>query len=487
MENLEARQFLSASLDEGTLTVKGTPGEDAIVVRQGKDGSSLVVEINGAKTSFLRKAVDRVTVFAGRGADRVSIEGLTDAGVTVYGGPGKDIVSGAADQVGVRAMVQPFSGGEVEAYAGAQASDPIPTNGHVATGVLPRGEPVPTAPGSATPGDELRAPPVPLAAPPIPISNTGGGGTPTGGTTDPGGQTTTGDPNAGGTGNGGGTDTGGGTATDGGQTNSASPFQVFDATLFTDKPNLNPLGVPRVLLGESIIFKQVGTGYDMSKPDEAATRSFARLAADRQQMIIIDIEDWPIDIRSQTDAAVQHTIDMFIQIVDWVHSERPEVKIGFYGLVPLSDYWTPVSYDKALDKSVTSPWWAEHLPQFEANFKAWQAANDRLDVLASKVDFLSPSLYTFYEDQDGWQRYAKWNVEEAKRYGKPVYPFLWMDYHDSNAALKGQLLPVDYWNMELQTLKQSADGVVIWGGWQEQWDPQAPWVQATEQFIATLS
>lgn len=482
MERLEGRQLLSVSLHDKSLVVKGTQGRDAIHFQYSKSHSSFTVNLNGKKSDFLLSAVDTVTVLGGPGADQIVVDHELSEDVTVYGGPDKDHVRGATDRVGVRKVAQNVADHAVDAVTTSHdaptATDP---GGHVATGVMPLGEPVPTAPGRSTPGDELRTPPVPLAAPPIPTPNPGGGGTPTGGTTDPGGGTTTGDPSdpgTGGTGSG-----GGGTSPDDGQTPVPTPFQVFDSTLFNNRPNSNPLGAPRIILTGNV-FKSVGGTLDESKPDEATVRGFARLADDRQQLLVIDIETWPIDVRGQTDADVQHTIDMFIQICDWAHNERPNLKIGFYGVLPLQDYWTPVSYDKALHG--VTPWWTEHLPQFTANFKAWQAANDRLDVLASKVDFLAPSLYSFYDDQDGWQRYAKWNIEEAKQYGKPIYPFLWMEYHDSTAQA-GQLLPVDYWNMELQTLKQSVDGVVIWGGANEQWNPQAPWVQATEQFIATLN
>ena len=73
---------------------------------------------------------------------------------------------------------------------------------------------------------------------------------------------------------------------------------------------------------------------------------------------------------------------------------------------------------------------------------------------------------------------------EARRYGKPMYPFLWMYYHDSNATLKGQLLPRDTWQMELDTVRRQASGTVIWGGWQTQWTgSNADWWTLTTEFL----
>jgi hypothetical protein len=75
---------------------------------------------------------------------------------------------------------------------------------------------------------------------------------------------------------------------------------------------------------------------------------------------------------------------------------------------------------------------------------------------------------------------------EARRYGKPVYPFLWPTYHNSNKKLTGQLVPGDYWRMELELVHQYADGVVLWGGYKEKWDENAAWWRETQAWLATL-
>jgi hypothetical protein len=109
------------------------------------------------------------------------------------------------------------------------------------------------------------------------------------------------------------------------------------------------------------------------------------------------------------------------------------------------------------------------------------------------VDAIYPSLYTFYPDQDGWLKYALANISEARRYGKPVYVFLWPQYHESDPAVAWRFIPADYWRLELETAKQYADGIVIWGGWQYsgkrlnwllEWDDTAPWWIETQDFMA---
>jgi hypothetical protein len=76
---------------------------------------------------------------------------------------------------------------------------------------------------------------------------------------------------------------------------------------------------------------------------------------------------------------------------------------------------------------------------------------------------LFPSVYTFYEDQEGWSKYAVQQIREARRIGggSPVYIFLWEEYHPSVAKLAGTYLPPDYWRMELELARKYADGVVI--------------------------
>src|SRR5205085_1032044 len=79
--------------------------------------------------------------------------------------------------------------------------------------------------------------------------------------------------------------------------------------------------------------------------------------------------------------------------------------------------------------------------------------------LAETVDAVFPSLYTFYrrEDSDGWVTYAKANLEQARRYQKPIYAFLCPRYQNTF-----QDIEADFWRLQLQTCRELADGCVIW-------------------------
>jgi hypothetical protein len=257
-------------------------------------------------------------------------------------------------------------------------------------------------------------------------------------------------------------------------------FRVFDCTDFTKKTDLKPYGIEPINL--------VGGSFS----DEPATRQVARRAAELGQILVIDIEHLPDDIRTHPLADVQNTLRFYHQIIDWVRDERPSVKLGFYGTFPRRDYWTAVNYAMAIERR-GEPWWDKQFPEYEKKHRQWQAANDVFKPLADRCDYIFPSLYTFYDKPTDWPYYAKANLLEAKRYGKPVIPFIWMDYHDGT-ALAGQHIGGDVWRLQLETIRKLADGVVIWGGWhfaagqpavREQWDESAAWWLSTKQFLAT--
>jgi hypothetical protein len=185
-----------------------------------------------------------------------------------------------------------------------------------------------------------------------------------------------------------------------------------------------------------------------------------------RQMLIVDLEDWPVQgDRTEVNATVARLSALTTRLRTGGFTQP----IGIYGLPPIIDYWRAVQ------------------PSNSQQFMAWQAANDVVAPLVDSVDALFPSLYTFYDDQNGWETYARANVAEARRFakGKPVYAFISMTYHNSSPTLGGQLIPQDYWQRQLRVLSQVADGVVIWGGYTLNWDEEAGWWLATKDFLQT--
>jgi len=185
-------------------------------------------------------------------------------------------------------------------------------------------------------------------------------------------------------------------------------------------------------------------------PEEGTIRALARkMPTDR--IVVLDIENW-----TDPDQAVEN----FKNVATWIRQENPNVQFGFYAEMPPRNYW-------AAQAGPGDPKWDE-----------WQKRAEKYKEAAVLVDFVFPSLYCFYEDREGWVTYAKANIEMARMYGKPVLPFIWMQYHPGGPR---PLEPIegDFFGLQVKTVLEHADGVVLWGGWGHSWDPNAPWWQAT--------
>jgi hypothetical protein len=254
---------------------------------------------------------------------------------------------------------------------------------------------------------------------------------------------------------------------------SASAFSVYDALLFIDKPDLRSYGLKNnQIFYESDLFP-LG---QYSQPNEATVRAAARRLVDSgyptDEPVQLDIERWEWDTHWTTDALAADSMNKLIQIIRWFKNEAPQyTKVGYYAAGPNRQYWPA-------QKPAQSP-----------DFVKWQASNDFLAPLIAEKGALYPSLYTFYNDRAGWVKYAKANIAEAKRIGggKPIYAFIWPRYHE--AGNMGQAyIDYEFWKLQLQTVKEAGvDGVIIWGGYKEQWTGDWPWWQATRAFLAEVA
>jgi hypothetical protein len=185
-------------------------------------------------------------------------------------------------------------------------------------------------------------------------------------------------------------------------------------------------------------------------------------------LFFIDIEYW--GTYDLPDPQIEENISKLERVADIVRETAPTLQFGFYAVMPENAYWPLVA----------------GTPD---QLQRWRESARRTEVIARKVDVIMPSLYTFYDspsDRAGWEKWAHIELTEARRYGKPVYPFLMPIFHDSNEKLRDHTVPGDYWRMELETVRRYADGVVLYGGYQLPWDEKAEWWQQTKQFLATL-
>lgn len=244
------------------------------------------------------------------------------------------------------------------------------------------------------------------------------------------------------------------------------PFTVFDATAFVHKPDLAQYGLQRIaVIYPAYLWNPDRVADQANLPDRSLISPFVQLASQSTGTLVIDIEQWPL---VGDPSGVAESIAKYETVLRWFKIPIPALQIGLYGVVPIRDYWDSIQ------------------PTNSPRYAAWQKENDTLAPIAQLSDVLFPSVYTFYEDQNGWLQYAIAQIREARRYsgGKPVYVFLWPQYHPSNKKLANGFLPGDYWRMELETARKYADGIVIWCCSNGQtWHDDAPWWLETQAFL----
>lgn len=240
------------------------------------------------------------------------------------------------------------------------------------------------------------------------------------------------------------------------------PFTAYSALAFhrLSRPAQRPELLPRISVFYAGQFFLPDS--DRVEPDEHVVR-FSASRHPPGEIVVLDIEHWPLGINTPDDK-IEESIDKMLKVVRWIREENPTLLLGYYSMVPYRSYWA------AIDG-----------PESES-YQRWEAHNNRLQRLAAELDYLFPSLYTFYDDPAGWITYAEGNLEQARRFNKPVIPFLWFEYHDSTERA-GQQIDAKYWAMQLEWCKKNADGLVIWGGYQRTFDPGAPWWTTTVRFL----
>jgi hypothetical protein len=238
-------------------------------------------------------------------------------------------------------------------------------------------------------------------------------------------------------------------------------FDARNAMRFGNLPDLTPYGLKDVtVVYASALWPK---NAKRSDPDVSFIRSetIPQLRRKATDLVVIDVEHW--DLNGTSADAIERNIERYVTLLETFRAHMPGHRLGLYSTVPIRNYWTPV-------RGTT------------AELAAWRSENKRLQPIADQSDVMFPSLYTFYGDRDGWLTYAKANMAEAKQYGRPIYPFLWPQYHKS-----WELIDRDFWRLQLETVFKNADGMVIWTPARNKprWDSQAPWWQETVDFLKT--
>ena len=227
-------------------------------------------------------------------------------------------------------------------------------------------------------------------------------------------------------------------------------------------------------------FSPAGGKDTSGKADESQTRLMAREAADAGfELVVLDNESWHFDIRYHSRATVSETIAGMQQVIGWIRDERPSLKVGIYGYMSQSDdsesvQW-PISTEQA---ALGESWHVANLPRAADSFARWQATSEYLRPLSESVDYLFPALYTGIDDADRWERSARLTIEDSRRYGKPVIPFIWPRFHPGGSMGADEAeLPVAFWERQLDLVSEHADGAYLWD--RHATPEGAAWLEAT--------
>jgi hypothetical protein len=186
---------------------------------------------------------------------------------------------------------------------------------------------------------------------------------------------------------------------------------------------------------------------------------------------IFDIETWKINLSVDSNIAKQ-SMEKYIWTVKEMKKILPGYRIGNYGSPVGRDYLATANEIKG------------------KRYYRWTKRNDMLKSLADNLDVFYPSLYTFELDKiDEWVRFAKRHVSESRRLavkGQPVIAFIWPQYHNKSNH-KGKFIGYEFWKVQLETLLEIADGVVIWSNHKGPLNTDSEWFKATRDFLESLN
>ena len=201
---------------------------------------------------------------------------------------------------------------------------------------------------------------------------------------------------------------------------------------------------------------------DYAKLDTVA----AQIRAAKPKLVTLDIESW--------NAVNKPDRDRLIKVITYLRARSPAgTKFAYYGILPKPLYWEYLAGSASLAQQ--------------------QRRNQAMASLVPYVDWIMPMLHAFETSPTNWGNFAKIMIAEARKYGKPVMPWLWMQYHETSATnLRYRLVPDGLWRYQLETTYQLADSVCLWGtraapgsGAQRlAWDKNAKWWPATRNFLA---
>jgi hypothetical protein len=249
-------------------------------------------------------------------------------------------------------------------------------------------------------------------------------------------------------------------------------FKVFRGFRYTSMPssfaNCGVSEYMRILYDPELFG---GASKDVPNVSHLQNKVVPTLLKENKQYVVIDIEHWdPINEMDKLITVIR-TLKQGVRAAG-----NTKMKFGFYMLLPIRDFLAPTMKASQPDR-----------------WERWMTQNEQMRRLAAEVDVVFPSLYTVSENRADWITFAKANIAEARKYNKPVIPFIWPQYHDTMLGpLATTYLPTRFWELQFNSIYDLSDGIAIWGsvkaggGW-DAWDGSREWWSFTKDFASKYS
>jgi hypothetical protein len=265
------------------------------------------------------------------------------------------------------------------------------------------------------------------------------------------------------------------------QSGTTSPKIVFDATGYANKNSSNEkYFIPIPMLYEAKVLPW-GANVDINV---TFLEKFAKTLPASAVPYALDLETWNFGYIDESSASINSKLAKYITVIDTLRTSRPDLKFGYFGLLPQLSILTP--YFK--DDNVT------YMPSIIAGMDTRYEATKEL---ANHVDVLFPELYTYWPESNSiayTSRVSTGISIYGIKYKKPIIPFIWPAYSTGVSDIPGgQYLSNTYWALEFSTLWQNSNvnGIAIWGGKDytqpsyptQTWDENLYWWQYVKQYI----
>jgi hypothetical protein len=209
-----------------------------------------------------------------------------------------------------------------------------------------------------------------------------------------------------------------------------------------------------------------GDQPDYRKIDKAV----AAIRRARPPIVTLDIERW--------DPSTASGRDRLIRVIEYVRARVPStVELGYWGIMPNYAY--------------------DDYRAGGSRLRRQRSLNKAMRPLAARTDWIMPSLYTYEGNRARWAQFADIVLEEAHDYGKPVMPWLWMQFMGDSPyrSIRHDLIPGEFFRSELDKVRVKADSACLWGTRVSQgggpikrlrWQENAPWWRETKSFMHAL-